>query len=118
MIAFGKWEFDPMKLSNPFPDKNRSPVHIWQGYEDKVVPSQIQKFISEKLPWTQYHEVIDGGHLIVHYSGLGEAILKALLLGEEDISYKPRSSISASWFVMIYGYNPICLLLVYFLGEC
>ncbi|CAL5212274.1 unnamed protein product [Lathyrus oleraceus] len=92
MIAFGKWEFDPMKLSNPFPDKNRSPVHIWQGYEDKVVPSQIQKFISEKLPWTQYHEVIDGGHLIVHYSGLGEAILKALLLGEEDISYKPRSS--------------------------
>ncbi|XP_058764144.1 uncharacterized protein LOC131637562 isoform X1 [Vicia villosa] len=96
MIAFGKWEFDPMKLSNPFPDKNRTPVHIWQGYEDKVVPSQIQRFISEKLPWIQYHEVIDGGHLIVHYSGLGEAILKALLLGEEDTSYKPRSSISVS----------------------
>nr|AFK34785.1 unknown [Medicago truncatula] len=92
MTAFGNWEFDPMKLSNPFPQNNRSSVHIWQGYEDKVVPSQIQRFISEKLPWIQYHEVVDGGHLIVHYSGLGEAILKALLLGEEDISYKPRSS--------------------------
>ena len=87
MIAFGNWEFDPMKLSNPFPHNNRSSVHIWQGYEDKVVPSQIQRFISEKLPWIQYHEVVDGGHLIVHYSGLGEAILKALLLGEEDICH-------------------------------
>jgi hypothetical protein len=96
MIAFGNWEFDPMKLSNPFPQNNRSSVHIWQGYEDKVVPSQIQRFISEKLPWIQYHEVVDGGHLIVHYSGLGEAILKALLLGEEDILYKPRSSKSVS----------------------
>ncbi|KAK7263393.1 hypothetical protein RJT34_30982 [Clitoria ternatea] len=93
MAAFGKWEFDPMKLSNPFP-QNRSSVHVWQGHEDKVVPSQIQRFVSGKLPWIQYHEVPDGGHLIVHYSGLCEAILKALLLGEEDISYRPRPAAS------------------------
>ncbi|KAF1885267.1 hypothetical protein Lal_00029156 [Lupinus albus] len=89
MVAFGKWEFDPMKLTNPFP-QNRSSVHIWQGYEDKVVPSKIQRFVSRKMPWINYHEVSDGGHLIVHYSGICEAILKALLLGEENPSYRPR----------------------------
>lgn len=96
MVAFGNWQFDPIKLNNPFPHNNWSSVHIWQGYEDKVVPSQIQRFISERLQWIQYHEVIDGGHLIVHYSGLFEAMLKALLLGEENASYKPRSSILGS----------------------
>lgn len=95
MVAFGNWEFDPMELTNPFPH-NRSSVHIWQGYEDKVVPSQIQRFVSGKMPWIDYHEVPDGGHLIVHYSGLCEAILKALLLGEENLSYRPRSEIFVS----------------------
>ncbi|KAL2328470.1 hypothetical protein Fmac_021897 [Flemingia macrophylla] len=95
MLAFGKWEFDPMKLSNPFP-QNRSSAHIWQGYEDKVVPSPIQRFVTEKLPWIQYHEVPDGGHLIVHYSGICEAILKALLLGEENLSYRPRPEVFVS----------------------
>ncbi|KAK7312649.1 hypothetical protein VNO77_36670 [Canavalia gladiata] len=95
MVAFGNWEFDPMELSNPFPH-NRSSAHIWQGYEDKVVPSQIQRFVSGKLPWMNYHEVPDGGHLIVHYGGLCEAILRALLLGEENLSYRPRSAIFVS----------------------
>ncbi|KAL5130485.1 hypothetical protein HKD37_12G033541 [Glycine soja] len=98
MVAFGNWEFDPLKLSNPFPD-NRSSAHIWQGYEDKVVPSQIQRFVTQKLPWIQYHEVPDGGHLIVHYSGLCEAILKALLLGEENLSYRPRPEVA---YIKIY----------------
>lgn len=91
MVAFGKWEFDPTELSNPFP-QNSTLAHIWQGFEDKVVPSQIQRFVSEKLPWIRYHEVPDGGHLIIHYSGLCEAILRALLLGEENVSYMPRLS--------------------------
>jgi pimeloyl-ACP methyl ester carboxylesterase len=91
-VAFGKWEFDPMKLSNPFPNKQSS-FHIWHGYEDKVVPSELQRFVSGKLPWIQYHEVHDGGHLIVYYKGLCEDILKALLLGQENHAYKPRSSL-------------------------
>ncbi|MED6207696.1 hypothetical protein PIB30_038085 [Stylosanthes scabra] len=89
MVAFGKWEFDPLKLSNPFPH-NTSNVHIWQGYEDKVVPSQVQRFVSRTMPWINYHEVPDGGHLIIHYSGLCEAVLRALLLGEENVSFRPR----------------------------
>lgn len=94
LVAFGNWEFDPLKLSNPFPQNNSA--HIWQGYEDKVVPSQIQRFVTEKLPWIRYHEVPDGGHLIVHYSGVCEAILKTLLLGEQSHSYRPRSGVYAS----------------------
>ncbi|CAN1832336.1 hypothetical protein LINPERHAP1_LOCUS33445, partial [Linum perenne] len=85
LAGYAKWEFDPMDLTNPFPN-NEGNVHIWQGYEDRVVPFQLQRFISGKLPWIRYHEVPEGGHLIVHYSGLGEAVLKSLLLGEEPLS--------------------------------
>lgn len=84
MVGFGDWDFDPIRLRNPFP-QNESTVHIWQGYEDKVVPFQLQRYISGKLPWIRYHEVPHGGHLIVHYSGLCEAVLRALLLGEEPL---------------------------------
>ncbi|KAL5583044.1 hypothetical protein UlMin_015486 [Ulmus minor] len=87
-VAFSKWEFDPMELSNPF-SQNQSGLHIWQGYEDKVVPFQLQRYVWSKLPWIHYHEVPDGGHLIVHYNGLCEAILRALLLGEEPLYYRP-----------------------------
>ena len=48
-VAFGIWEFDPLKLSNPFPD-NRISAHIRQGYENKVVASKIQRFVTQKLP--------------------------------------------------------------------
>ena len=95
MVAYGKWDFDPMELTNPFSQNNGS-LHIWQGSEDKVVPSQIQRFVSGKLPWIRYHEIPDGGHLIVYYSGLCEAILRALLLGEENPLYRPRSTLLVS----------------------
>ncbi|KAK9279184.1 hypothetical protein L1049_012862 [Liquidambar formosana] len=91
LVGFGNWEFDPMNLSNPFP-LNESSVHIWQGYEDKVVPFQLQRYVSGKLPWIRYHEVPDGGHLIAHDSVLCEAILRALLLGEEQLTYRPSSA--------------------------
>ncbi|XP_030456695.1 uncharacterized protein LOC115677644 [Syzygium oleosum] len=84
-VGFGKWEFDPMDLSDPFP-KGASSVHIWQGHEDKVVPFQLQRFVSGKLPWIKYHEIPDGGHLLVHYNGVCDAIVKALLIGEEPVS--------------------------------
>nr|XP_027192283.1 uncharacterized protein LOC101496466 [Cicer arietinum] len=89
-VAFGKWEFDPMKLSNPFPH-NRGSFHIWQGYEDKIVPSELQRFVAGKLPWIQYHEVPYGGHLILCYKGMCEAILRALLLGQENHAYRLSS---------------------------
>ncbi|CAK9179099.1 unnamed protein product [Ilex paraguariensis] len=79
MVGFGNWEFDPMNLSNPFPQESKI-VHIWQGYEDRLVPFQLQRFVAEKLPWIWYHEVDNGGHLIHHDSDLFETMLRKLLL--------------------------------------
>lgn len=90
IVAFGKWDFDPLDLTNPFPQNESSPVHIWQGYEDKVVPFQLQRYVSKRLPWIQYHEVPDGGHLLVYDSCVCEAILRSLLLGEDPPPYKPK----------------------------
>ncbi|CAK9145415.1 unnamed protein product [Ilex paraguariensis] len=89
IVAFGKWDFDPLALSNPFP-QNESLVHIWQGFEDKVVPVQIQRFVSRKLPWINYHEVPGSGHFLVYDSAVCEAILRSLLLGEDSPLYKPQ----------------------------
>jgi pimeloyl-ACP methyl ester carboxylesterase len=91
IVAFGKWDFDPLELVNPFP-KNESFVHIWQGYEDKVVPFPLQRYVSGKLPWIRYHEVPDGGHLLVYDSDVCEAILRSLLLGEDPPLYRPKLS--------------------------
>lgn len=78
MVGFGTWEFDPMHLTNPLPQTSSS-VHIWQGYEDRIVPAQLQRYVSSRLPWIQYHEVPDGGHLLLYDTGIFDSILKALL---------------------------------------
>ncbi|XP_038890210.1 uncharacterized protein LOC120079849 [Benincasa hispida] len=78
LCAYGKWEFDPMELTNPFPD-NKGSVHMWQGSEDRIVPIELNRFIAQKLPWIQYHELPNYGHLLVHEAQNFEAILRALL---------------------------------------
>ncbi|KAE9463354.1 hypothetical protein C3L33_04718, partial [Rhododendron williamsianum] len=78
MVGFGTWEFDPMHLTNPLPQTSSS-VHIWQGYEDRIVPAQLQRYVSSRLPWIQYHEVPDGGHLLLYDTGIFDSILRALL---------------------------------------
>ena len=82
MVHFGKWDFDPMELKNPFPD-NEGSVHLWQGHKDSLVPFEMQRYLAQKLPWIQYHELPDSGHLIIHHNKLCEAIFRSLLLGEE-----------------------------------
>ena len=79
MAGYGKWEFDPLDIANPFPNNDGS-VHIWQGYEDRIIPYKINRYLSEKLPWIHYHEVSDRGHLFILESNMCEAILKDLLL--------------------------------------
>ncbi|GJV37923.1 hypothetical protein Tco_1410400 [Tanacetum coccineum] len=56
MVGYGKWEFDPCDLSNPWPN-NSGAAHIWQGYEDKIIPYKVNQFLSEKLPFVRYHEI-------------------------------------------------------------
>ncbi|KAJ8537651.1 hypothetical protein K7X08_014191 [Anisodus acutangulus] len=81
MVGFGTWEFDPMDLKNPF-DKNEGSVHIWQGDEDGLVPVILQRYIAQKLPWIQYHEIKGAGHLFPYADGMGDKIIKTFLLGE------------------------------------
>lgn len=82
MVFFCTWEFDPMDLNNPFPN-NEGSVHIWQGYEDRLVPTILQRYIAKRLPWIKYHEIPDGGHLLAHADGMSDNIIRSLLLGEE-----------------------------------
>ncbi|CAN6587718.1 unnamed protein product [Malus baccata var. baccata] len=67
LAGYGKWEFDPMDLNNPFPD-NEGSVHIWQGYEDKIIPYKL-------------NQIPDFGHFLLFDKNQCEAVLKALLLG-------------------------------------
>ncbi|MFS7959280.1 putative alpha/beta hydrolase-1 [Helianthus anomalus] len=80
MAGYGKWEFDPLDISNPWPDNNGA-AHIWQGYEDRVIPYKISRFLSEKLPFVRYHEVPGKGHFLAFDSGLCEEIFRTLVAG-------------------------------------
>ncbi|XP_065868104.1 uncharacterized protein [Euphorbia lathyris] len=80
LVGYSKWEFDPLEMSNPFPNGEGS-VHIWQGYEDRIIPYRINRYVAEKLPWIRYHEVPESGHLMFFRSELCEEFFRSLLLG-------------------------------------
>lgn len=82
MVAFGKWEFDPMDIKNPFPN-NEGSVHLWQGDEDRLSPVILQRFIANKLSWIQYHEFPGEGHLFPFVKGTTEALMKKFLIGNK-----------------------------------
>ncbi|KAI4382658.1 hypothetical protein MLD38_008594 [Melastoma candidum] len=79
MIGFGKWEFDPMELENPFPNEEWRSVHLWQGDEDTLVPTSLQRHIIGKLPWIRYHEIPGAGHMFPIADGMSESIVRSLL---------------------------------------
>jgi len=82
MVMFGKLDFDPLELNNPFPN-NDVPVHIWQGDEDALVPVTLQPYIGERLSWIHCHEFHEVGHLLSLMEGSLDRILKCFLVGEE-----------------------------------
>ncbi|KAJ4869217.1 alpha/beta-Hydrolases superfamily protein [Raphanus sativus] len=82
VACFGQWDFEPADLNIT----QESSVHIWHGKEDKVVPFQLQRCVLQKQPFINYHEIPQGGHLILHYDGTCDAVLRSLLLGEEHKS--------------------------------
>ncbi|CAH1451984.1 unnamed protein product [Lactuca virosa] len=77
-IGFGKWDFDPMDLKNPFPNNDGS-IHIWQGDEDLIVPVTLQRYIAHQLTWVKYHELTGTGHLLPFADGVIDSILIELL---------------------------------------
>ncbi|KAK2989792.1 hypothetical protein RJ640_022563 [Escallonia rubra] len=80
IAAHGKWEFDPMEITNPFPT-NEGSVHMWQGGEDKIAALPLNRYISDKLPWIRYHEIPDGGHFIFMDEKICKAIITHVLFG-------------------------------------
>lgn len=82
LVGFGTWEFDPMDLSNPFPDSEGA-VHLWHGAEDRIVPAIMSRYISQKLGWIRYHEVPDAGHMLPLVDGMADAIVASLLVGDD-----------------------------------
>jgi pimeloyl-ACP methyl ester carboxylesterase len=70
-----------MSLENPYD----VPVHIWQGSEDYIVPSNLQQHLASNLPWVKYHELEGYGHLLDYYPGLPEKLMRILL---EDANQK------------------------------
>lgn len=81
-VAFGGFTFDPMDLENPF-NNDEGTVHLWQGDEDKLVKVPLQRYIAEKLPWIQYHELAGAGHVFPYADGMSDAIVKSLVLGDK-----------------------------------
>ncbi|PON42450.1 Alpha/beta hydrolase fold [Parasponia andersonii] len=82
IVAFGKWEFSPLELENPFPN-NEGSVHVWHGDDDLLVPVSLQRYIAQQLPWIHYHELPGAGHLFPEAEGKCDTIIKKLLVGEE-----------------------------------
>ncbi|XP_049379969.1 uncharacterized protein LOC125844692 isoform X1 [Solanum stenotomum] len=81
MVGFGKWDFDPMDLKNLF---SNGSVHLWHGDEDWVVPVILQRYVVERLPWINYHEIPNVGHLVMHDPAMKEVIWKTFLTGEKE----------------------------------
>ena len=81
MVGFGRWEFDPLDIENPFPNGEGS-VHLWHGAEDRIVPVIISRYLAEKLQWIHYHELPDAGHMFPLADGMADTIVRSLLLGD------------------------------------
>ncbi|GJZ52812.1 hypothetical protein Tco_0607697 [Tanacetum coccineum] len=50
MDIFSEPDLEFLKKLPPNPDGN-------QGYEDKIIPYKVNRFLSEKLPFVRYHEI-------------------------------------------------------------
>ncbi|KAJ3675099.1 hypothetical protein LUZ60_004141 [Juncus effusus] len=83
IVGFGKWDFSPLEIENPFPN-NEGSVHIWHGTEDLIVPVQMSRYIAQKLTWIQYHELPASGHMFPIADGMADIIVKSLLLEKID----------------------------------
>jgi pimeloyl-ACP methyl ester carboxylesterase len=47
----------------------RRRVHLWQGLDDRLVPAEINKIVSDRMPGAIWHPVKDAGHFVAIGSG-------------------------------------------------
>ncbi|XP_051120244.1 uncharacterized protein LOC127244015 [Andrographis paniculata] len=80
IVGFGDWGFDPTDISsNALVSNGSIQIHLWQAYEDRLIPYKVNRHLSEQLPWIKYHEVPDAGHLLIYNATFCEAIFKSLV---------------------------------------
>jgi pimeloyl-ACP methyl ester carboxylesterase len=82
MVGFGKWGWSPLEMEDPFPG-GEAAVQLWHGAEDLIVPVGLSRYIAERLPWVRYHELPTAGHLFPIADGMGDVIVRSMLLGDE-----------------------------------
>ncbi|KAK7279036.1 hypothetical protein RJT34_24079 [Clitoria ternatea] len=75
IVGFGRWDFDPLDIDNPFPD-NSGKVHLWQGDDDRLVPVKLQRYIAQNIPWIHYHELPGAGHMFPYLEHVAADIIK------------------------------------------
>ncbi|EPS58383.1 hypothetical protein M569_16430, partial [Genlisea aurea] len=78
IVGFGRWEFDPMEIEDPFPEGEGS-VHLWHGDADAIVPVSLQRYVASKLPWIRYHELAGDGHMFILGDGKSDSVIRALI---------------------------------------
>ncbi|KAM0918780.1 hypothetical protein ACQ4PT_008625 [Festuca glaucescens] len=80
VVGFGKWAWSPLELEDPFP-AGEAEVHLWHGAEDLIVPVGLSRYIAKTLPWVRYHELPTAGHLFPIADGMGDVIVRSMVLG-------------------------------------
>jgi pimeloyl-ACP methyl ester carboxylesterase len=60
-VLYRRWSFDVETV--------RRPVHMWQGLDDRLVPAEINKIVSDRMPGAIWHPVADAGHFVAVGSG-------------------------------------------------
>jgi len=79
MVGFGKWGWSPLEMEDPFPG-GEAEVHLWHGADDRIVPVALSRHIAKTLPWVRYHELPTAGHLFPIADGMGDVIVKTMVL--------------------------------------
>ena len=60
-VLYRQWSFDVRMI--------RRGVHMWQGLDDRLVPAEINKIVSDRMPGAVWHPVRDAGHFVAVGSG-------------------------------------------------
>jgi pimeloyl-ACP methyl ester carboxylesterase len=55
-LLYRRWAFDVRRIERP--------VHMWQGLDDRLVPSPINKAVAEAMPGAVWHPVEGAGHFV------------------------------------------------------
>ncbi|GAA0185472.1 hydrolase [Lithospermum erythrorhizon] len=91
MVGFGKWEFEPLDLENSFNNSDVS-IQLWQGGADEAVPVVLQRYIVERLPWIEYHEVPNVGHKFALENSVKRQIMMSLVMNKKVSSSSINSA--------------------------